>query len=93
LADDRSSVRHYEGQVFAARAEGEVCVEVAGWVDGTVSRGKHDQILARGEYNAGECPLIEVGGRVGQVPAAEVDRGVAGVENFDPIGRVAVAVG
>ena len=88
----RLAVRLHEGEVFTARTELEIGVQLPVRLDPVFAGSEHQQITAGLDLHGREHPLGQVLGIVGKRPAGQVDRGVTGVEKLDPVRVIAIGV-
>ena len=61
-------------------------------VGGVLPRGKYDEVAARFQIHARKRPFVQLLRVIGQTVSRQINRLVSGVVDFDPIGRVSVAV-
>ena len=89
---DKTTARLGQAKEFTRSRQTEARVQgLVGFSD-IVPRGMHQQVLVRRDAYGRENPLVRVGKVVTQPPAAEVQRGVAWVVDFYPVGGVAEIV-
>ena len=88
----RLPVRLHEAKVLTARAEFETGMQFPVRLGPVFAGGKYQQKTACLDLHGGKHPLGQVLGIVGQRPASQVDRGVAGVVKLDPVRVVAIGI-
>ena len=79
-------------QIFAIGRELEVRVQAPGHVGAILFRSEHDQMLVGLNGHIGKLPLGEIRRIVGKKPSVQTGRSRGGVEDFNPIGTLAVLV-
>ena len=81
-----------EGEIIASRIQRKIGVELPAEGCAVLTGGKNDQEpVCPYELSVGEYPLPGVFRVICQAVASEINLG-AGIEDFDPVGRVSVRV-
>ena len=91
-AGDRRPVWLDQREISAATIEREVGVQRRIGTRAVFSRGENYQPRICLECHVRKLPQIQIGGRVGQVPAGQIRWRVARVVNLDPVGRFAIVI-